>query len=122
MRIILDSNIVIAALMRDSHIRHLIFSSEQSLCFPQFMVDEIHSHKGLILEKSGMDESSYQQLLVKLLGKLSLIPTDLIKKHLGQATEIMKLIDVKDAPFIAAALSYPDAVIWSDDKDFEKQS
>ena len=42
--------------------------------------------------------------------------------HLYTDEEIMKDIDVKDAPFLAAALAIPNDGIWSHDKHFEKQN
>ena len=39
----------------------------------------------------------------------------------GEAKEIMKSIDPEDVPFIAAALSQENGVIWSEDRHFEKQ-
>ena len=38
-----------------------------------------------------------------------------------EAKQIMEHIDPEDVTFIAAALSQEDAVIWSDDRHFEKQ-
>ena len=39
-----------------------------------------------------------------------------------QANEIMKDIDPDDAPFLALALSFDNDGIWTNDKDFERQS
>ena len=38
-----------------------------------------------------------------------------------EAKKIMTQIDPEDVPFIAAALSQENAIIWSDDKHFDQQ-
>jgi predicted nucleic acid-binding protein len=121
MNIIIDTNVLIGALIRDSHIRQLIILSNSPLLYLEIMLHEIRKHKGLILEKSGMDEESYDKLLTKLLSYISLVPTEQLTEHLPDAKEVMKDIDIKDAPFIAAALAYEDSVIWSDDAHFKMQ-
>lgn len=121
MNIILDTNILIAALIRDAHIRKLIILSPFPLFFPEIMLQEIREHKKIILKKNGMNEKSYEHFLNTLLNYLTLIPDEQLKKHLPEATTVMKNVDIKDAPFIAAALCYIDMVIWSDDTDFKRQ-
>ncbi|MBS3148586.1 PIN domain-containing protein [Candidatus Woesearchaeota archaeon] len=121
MNIILDANILIGALIRDSHIRRLIILSNIPLLYPEIMLHEIRKYKEVILQKSGIDEESYDKLLAKLLGYITLIPTEQLKEHLPEAKEIMKDIDIKDAPFIAAALACEDPIIWSDDAHFKMQ-
>lgn len=122
MKIVLDANIIIAALIRDSHVRSLIVLSSFPLYYPENMLVEVHEFKELILKKSLMDQQTYEQLLAKLLNYITLTPTEKLIEHLPEAREIMKNIDLKDASFIAAALSYDDAVIWSDDAHFKQQT
>ncbi|MBI4146416.1 PIN domain-containing protein [Candidatus Woesearchaeota archaeon] len=121
MNIILDTNVLIGALIRDSHIRRLIILSDIPLIYPEIMLHEVRKYKDLILQKSGMDEETYDKLLAKLLGYITLIPTEQLKERLPEAKEVMKAIDIKDAPFIAAALASENAVIWSDDAHFKMQ-
>ncbi len=121
MNIILDANVLIGALIRDSHIRRLIILSNIPLLYPEIMLHEVRKYEGLILEKSGMDEEFYGKLLTKLLSYITLVPTEQLTEHLPEAKEVMKDIDIKDAPFIAVALASEDAVIWSDDAHFKMQ-
>jgi len=121
MNIILDANVLIGALIKDSHIRRLIILSDMPLLYPEIMLQEIRKYKDLMLQKSGMDAKSYEKLLTKLLSYIVLVPTEQLTEHLPEAKEVMKDIDIKDAPFIAAALAYEDSVIWSDDAHFKMQ-
>ena len=51
-----------------------------------------------------------------------LVPDEEIGKNLDEAKNVMLHIDKDDIVFIAAALAYPDSIIWSDDSHFERQS
>jgi len=122
MIIILDANILISALISDSTTRRLIVTSNIPLYFPDIMLREVYEHEELILEKSGLSKDEYKQLLDVLLRYIRFISSKDMLENLNEATQIMSAIDIKDAPFIAAALSNETAVIWSDDKHFKRQS
>ena len=51
-----------------------------------------------------------------------MLPDSAFLSQLPRAEEIMKDIDPDDAPFLALALSFHNDGIWSNDKDFERQS
>ena len=51
---------------------------------------------------------------------MNVVRNDLILEHKNKAKEIMGKIDKDDVIFIATALA-KNAVIWSDDKHFQKQ-
>lgn len=122
MILILDSNILISALIKDSKTREIIVKADQRFLIPEMVIEEVRKYKNLIIEKSGMGEEEYNQLLEKLLSYIELIPTELIEKNIEEALKIMRDIDKKDTVFIAATLSYSDSKIWSDDGHFEKQN
>lgn len=44
-----------------------------------------------------------------------------IKRKMSEAKEIMKNIDINDAPILACALAIRNQGIWTEDKHFEKQ-
>ncbi len=121
MIIIIDANIIIAALIRDSFTRKLIILSKIQLYYPEIMLEELREHKDEIMAKSGLDENTYDRLLKTILKRVVIIPTEQITDYLSEARKIMESIDIKDTPFIAAALSYENSIIWSDDKHFKRQ-
>ena len=122
MILIVDSNILISALIKDSKTREIIVKADQRFLIPELVIEEVRKYKNLIIEKSGMSDEEYNQLFEKLLNYIELIPTEIIEKNLEEALAIMNDIDAKDAIFIAAALSYSGSKIWSDDKHFERQT
>lgn len=122
MILILDSNIIISALIKDSKTREIIVKADQKFLIPEIVIDEIRKYKGIILEKSKMSEEEYTAIFKKLLSYVEIIPNEVIERNLAEAIKIMSSIDIKDVVFIAAALSYPDSKIWSDDKHFDMQN
>jgi len=75
----------------------------------------------MILRKSGMDKGTFNKIISILLSYIEMVPTEEIMKNIEKARKIMEKVDPDDVIFIAAALT-KNAVIWSDDSDFQKQS
>ena len=121
MKVILDVNVILSALIRDSTTRKIILNSEFDFYFPEFSLHKIRKYKDYILEKSGLTEEEYNKILAILFKYIKLVPTEEIEKNWDEAKKIMGHIDEEDVVFIAVALSISDSVIWSDDRHFEKQ-
>ena len=121
MRIILDVNVILSALIRDSTTRKLILTSGFSFYFPEPSLRKIVKYKSYIMEKSGLTDAEYGEVVATLFKYVRLIPVEEIRKNWDKAKEIMERIDEEDVVFIAVALSIADSAIWSNDKDFEKQ-
>ena len=121
MKIILDVNVILSALIRDSTTRKIILNSQFEFYFPEPSLHKIRKYKSYILEKSGLSEEKYDKILAILFKYIKLVPTEEIEKNWHEAKKIMEHIDSEDVVFIAVALSISDSVIWSDDRHFEKQ-
>ncbi len=120
MKLIVDTNILPAALIANSACRRILTHATADFFDIQFSDKEISKYESLILSKAKITRQEFYLLLEKL--KMYLIELDeraiLIK--MKEAAVIMDHIDPNDTPFIAAALAV-EADIWSDDKHFEKQ-
>ncbi len=121
MKIVLDSNILFSALIKDSATRQLILKYENTFLFPSYIFNEFEAHKDELMIKSKMGKKEFDKLLELLLKKVLIIPDEALKAYREEAIEIVKGIDKDDAVFVACALAYPESVIWSDDKDLKKQ-
>ena len=121
MKVILDVNVILSALIRDSTTRKIILNSEFDFCFPEPSLHKIRKYKDYILEKSGLTEEEYNKLMAILFKYIRIVPMEEIEKNWDEAKKIMEHIDPEDVVFIATALSVSGSVIWSDDKHFEKQ-
>ena len=120
MNIIIDTNIFISALVKDSLTRDLIINLKHNLLFPEFEFEEIEKHKQEILKKSGLSEKELDILILRLMNYVRIVPAHISAQHKAKAHSIMAKIDPDDIIFVATALAF-NAVIWSDDKHFKKQ-
>ena len=121
MMLVIDSNILLASLIRDSTVRKIIVESGWNFFYPQASFHEIRKYKELVLEKSGMDEKEYIRLLNQVLHHVKLDEEEKIKGYIKEANNVLGAIDPDDVVFLATALAIDNAKIWSDDIHLEKQ-
>ena len=120
MRLIVDTNRIIAALVKNSMSRKIISHIDAELITINFFEGEIQKHKKMLLSKSGLNEAEFSILLEKLKDRMIILDDGFIQNKIREAAIIMDKIDPDDTPFVAAALASK-ADIWSDDAHFEKQ-
>jgi len=122
LKIVLDSNILFSALIKDSITRRIILDYGDQLLFPSFIFEEMEKHKNELLTKSKMKTKDFEDLLTLLLQKVIIIPNEVLNHYKEDAYQIIKDIDPDDVTFIACALAFSDSIIWSDDKRLKLQS
>ena len=120
MRLIVDTNRIIAALLKDSVSRRIILHRDAELISIDFSFQEIEKHKQELLEKMRISLSEFNLLLEALKNHLVMLNDAVVQQKMNEAKNIMDKIDPDDTPFIAAALATK-AEIWSDDAHFQKQ-
>ncbi len=106
MHVVLDTNILFSALIRDSATRRLILEYEGTFLFPEYIFYEAEKHKDEIFKKSGMGIDEFNKLLALILRKVNIIPSEVLEPYRQEAYEIMKNIDINDTLFVACALAY----------------
>lgn len=121
MRVIIDTNSIISALIKDSSSRKIIIESGIEFYAPEEIIIEIYKHKDLILKKSDLTKKDFGILFKKLLEYIKIVPNFEVLNKEKEARNIMDHIDKNDTVFIACALCLENDGIWSDDKHFEKQ-
>ena len=121
MKIVIDSNIIMSALIKDSITRKIIVESNNSFFHPKIALRNLEKYKSELIEKSNINEYELNEVLKDLLGKISLIEDEEFLVKLDEAKEIMGTIDIEDIPFIAAALAINADGIWSFNKHFLQQ-
>ena len=120
MRLVVDANVIISALIADSKTRELIVTLDPDLLTPQFIRDEIENYENLIAEKSGMEPRRVQQFVDLLFQYIEVVPADEFSSYIERADEAIGETDPDDVLYVACALAN-DAHIWSDDSDFQEQ-
>ena len=122
MHVVLDTNILFSALIKDSTTRKLILEYEGMFLFPEYIFEEAEKHKDEILQKSEMDADEFNKLLALILRKVIIVPSEVLEPYRQEAYELVKNIDVNDTLFIACALACHGSIIWSSDVRLKKQS
>jgi|SRR3989344_2229592 len=121
MKLVVDTNRVIASLVKDSFSRKIIFYGNLELISIKISEKEIEKYKEEILNKSKLTKSQFDSIYEKINGNLIILDDLIIKDKMKEAKKIMDKVDPDDTPFIAAALATKSG-IWSDDRHFEKQN
>lgn len=117
----MDTNRVIAALIRDSTSRRIIMSGKLELIIPRFSLKETLRHKTEIRLKARITSDEFDTLLSILQTKIYIAEEFVFREKRKEAQTIMGRIHANDEPFIALALAIKNDGIWSDDGHFMKQ-
>ena len=121
MKLVVDTSILFAALLKKSTVRELLLNPLFEFYMPEFCIEEIEKHVEEIVDRSGLSAENVYLLLGVLLSSVQVVPAERILKKYIEAEKIMGKIDRDDVPFVALALSFPNDGIWSEDKHFRRQ-
>ena len=121
MKLVVDTNIIISALIKDSTARKIIIKGNYDLISIAFSKKEIDKHKILIMRKANVNETEFELIINRLFEKIIFLDDEIIKTRIKEAEKVMDKVDPDDTPFIAAALAI-NSDIWSDDKHFLRQN
>jgi predicted nucleic acid-binding protein len=122
LKLVLDTNVVLSALIKESRVRSVLLSPNHLFFVPEYLLDEVERHLSLVRKKTGLSDDEIRLVLNTLMIKAQTIPFEDISKNWEEAELIMSRIDERDVPFIAAALSIECDGIWSDDGDLRRQN
>ncbi|TFG01290.1 MAG: PIN domain-containing protein [Promethearchaeota archaeon] len=122
MKLVVDTNIFFSGLIKDSITRKILLNPEYEFYVPDFFLYELKKYEQYLIKKTNLTKNEFKLVLDKLLDNIYLIPIKEYSEKLTKARNIIGDIDKKDIPFIAVALSIKNDGIWSNDKDFFKQS
>lgn len=118
MEIVIDTNMVIAALIKDSKAREIIMNNKFKFVSPDFVLEEINKYKEEICKKSGLSKEEFELLMMLIFERIDIIPTLDYEMYKKNAKEIMK-DDIKDVPYVACYLALKCDGIWTNDHDYK---
>lgn len=121
MELVVDSNIIISAMISDSRTREILLNSSHRFYAPEFLKSEILKYEDLIIKKSGMEKRKFETLLNLLLEEVEILPIESYNHKIEKAEKLIGDEDIKDTPFLAVALA-KECKIWTDDKDLKQQN
>lgn len=117
MKIVVDTNIIISALIRDGITRKIIFSPFIQFFTPDYSLEEIYRYEEYICKKSKLKSETFQTVLNLIFEKIQIIPEKVYQCKINQARNMIE--DLDDVPFIALFLALKADGIWTDDKHFK---
>lgn len=120
MRLVLDTNILIASLIKDSITRRILLLPGLDFLLPAFALDELATHRTKIVRATRLKGDELDVLLTLLLTSVTVVPFERIAPYLAEADALIGAIDPNDAPFVAVALAEEHEGIWSNDRAFER--
>lgn len=120
MRLIINSNPLISALIKDSISRKLIFHPHIELFTPDFTWEELEEHEEEIREKGNLSVEAFQALIYLLIEKIMIIPREEYDPKMEEALQLIS--DRDDAPFLALALATMNEGLWSNDGGLKLQT
>jgi predicted nucleic acid-binding protein len=124
LRIVIDTNILIGALVRDSSFKARLLKDRRFLFFfPDYGLLEIEKFREYICSKRRRESTapSFDYAIKYLLESVTVIPRQLYQDQIPCAYSVMEAIDPKDTPFLALAL-HLECPLWSDDAHLKRQT
>ena len=119
MRLVIDTGILISALLKDSATREILLLSSIEFLLPEYAFEEFERHKDKISKRSRLGLAEIDVLMSLLTENITIVPASRIKPYVGKANKLMGGTDPFDVPFVALALVTDNHGIWSNDRHFE---
>ena len=115
---VIDANIIFAALIREGLTAELIISDELQLFAPEFLLEEISKYQDQIFEKTHRSKEEFEIFVQMLNEYITFIPQKNINPFFEKANLFSP--DPKDSVYLALALALKSAV-WSNDKKLKEE-
>ena len=119
MKIVVDANIIFACILRNGATRRLILNPELELIAPEFIVKEFAKYANELKAKYTGADPAFDKIVEDILSIIKLIPDEELQPYLPAAKHL--ITDEKDLLYLACALNQ-NAVIWTNDKEYKKQT
>ena len=119
MRIVIDANIVLSALITRGRTWVLCLSDALDLIAPEFLFEECSGFMKEVQIKGCISEELLQELMNFLRSVIEVIPKDAFLHKLDEAEELTS--DAKDREYLALALA-EGCPVWSNDKALKSQT
>ncbi|MBU1199595.1 MAG: PIN domain-containing protein [Nanoarchaeota archaeon] len=121
MQLVLDANILFAALIKDGTTRKIFMEKNAKFYVPEFIFHELFKHLAELRAKTNLSETVIKKQIIELfdLANIEIISSIEIKPFLKQAEKICP--DINDIHYFALALKMK-CPIWSEDKKLREQS
>ena len=118
MKVVIDTNRIIAALLKDNTTRNILLNNQFEFITPDHTLKELDKHKEELRNKIGLEIEEFDLLVSLMFEQIEIISESEYKEFFN---ECYALIEIDDIPFLALALANK-APIWTHDAHFSRQS
>lgn len=122
MKLVVDANCVLAALVRDAGNRRHFYSTAAALFAPVYLREEVEKHRERLRRAPGLAADDFSRVLDDLLLNVIWVQPEVYEEKLPTAKAALGARDMKDVPYLACALAIGADGIWSRDEDFDVQT
>ena len=119
MKLVIDTNRIIASLIKNSLSRQIINHPFLEFITPDYTLQEITEYETMIRGKAKLTHEEFSLLLSLIFEKITITPKEEYEDFLDAAKTLID--DVDDVPFVALALAIKVDGIWTDDTHFKTQ-
>ena len=120
MDLVVDANILVSGLIKDSITRELMLSNDLDLYTSDFIYIELFKHIKELAKKADMTINEFKEMAELLIieSELKTITKDEVKSFIDTANSISP--DIDDALYFSVALKL-NCALWSNDKELKNQ-
>lgn len=118
MQLVVDTNVLISALIAKSRTYEAIVFGELELFAPEHALDEVEKHKEELMDRMDVEEEEFDAALHILLSHVNVIPREEYEKSEAEAKRLSP--DYEDFPFFALALAMK-IPFWTNETRLKKQ-
>ena len=119
MNLIIDANILFAALLKEGKTIEILLNPFFNIYAPEFLFEEFEKYKEELLQKTHRTEENFSEILEYLKDIINIIPKEDYNNKIILGKEISP--DEDDFYYFALALKLS-CVIWSNDKKLKNQN
>ena len=119
MKILVDTNRIIAALIKNGTTRDILFDENFEFVTPDFTITEIREHEEELLKKTKLTKQEFDILLVLIFEHITIIPFSEYEDFIEECKEDIN--DLDDIPYLAACLASNAQGIWAHDPHLLEQ-
>lgn len=102
MDLVVDTNIVVSAILKSGITRNMIFNQRITLYSPEHLLIELKKHEKEFMEKSGLNKEQLTTATSMVISNIEIIPFEDYSSNKAEAKRITP--DPDDWPFLALAL------------------
>jgi predicted nucleic acid-binding protein len=121
MKLVIDTNRIMAGLLKDSTSRKIILHDSFSFFAPDYIETELTKHRPYLMKKAKIPGPDFDLLMHTLLDRIVLVSFEDFEREYEHAMRIMEMIDENDSPFLAVGLALGIGSIWTEDRHFLRQ-